>query len=617
MLVLRRQNDQVAIGNLDSPRLTLGRDVSNDIVLDESSVSGFHALILCEQGRFIVADLGSTNGSFVNNQRVTGRAEFFEGNTLSFGSANFVVGDAVLRPEKTVIMPAAMSSLSALSHTGEKPETVADAISPHSMSPPTEKFCSQCGAHLSADSRFCEKCGRPCSGLPGTANMGAAAFSPRPGGQANFSAPAQKTPWKWVWVGVASAFASAAAVTGGWLFLNNKSDDAASPGFPLAAIAPQTEPVGDASPLLAPVTAPARQTQGVSTAGAPLPVPRSSPLPAAPMPNSEPPPMSAMGLMETAPPPPLELATEPEFIVAPSDNDYVYMAAGLTGLYFLGGQWYRHHDGHWFRSPSYNGRWNYLNSAAVPRSILRVPPEYPRHIGPEHQRIHYGELEHNWRHWDQQKHWNNHGWYKNELRENVRNERLRSIEHERTVERERHRLSGTPPVTNLTGQRHTPPPHVQAGAELPHSNLQNLQNSQHSQHSQHPQNPQIPQIPQNLQSHQSPQNPHQPPNQAMQAQGQAHSTFGLPPRGAQPGTPSGFINAPPHPMQRTETVTQNQHRASSRPEPMMSQPSHAQPPHPPMQQAQQAQQHAPAASPEQKHQGSSPDKRGESRFHNH
>ncbi len=51
--------------------LTIGRKHSNDIVIDNLEVSGNHARIESVATTFVLRDLGSTNGTFVNDQQVT------------------------------------------------------------------------------------------------------------------------------------------------------------------------------------------------------------------------------------------------------------------------------------------------------------------------------------------------------------------------------------------------------------------------------------------------------------------------------------------------------------------------------------------------------------------
>jgi len=51
--------------------LTVGRDEGNDIVIDNLAVSGLHARIDKTGDTFIVTDLQSTNGTFVNDRKIT------------------------------------------------------------------------------------------------------------------------------------------------------------------------------------------------------------------------------------------------------------------------------------------------------------------------------------------------------------------------------------------------------------------------------------------------------------------------------------------------------------------------------------------------------------------
>ena len=50
--------------------LTIGRRDDNDVVIDDPSVSGHHAKIDSLGDRFVLIDLKSKNGSFVNKQLV-------------------------------------------------------------------------------------------------------------------------------------------------------------------------------------------------------------------------------------------------------------------------------------------------------------------------------------------------------------------------------------------------------------------------------------------------------------------------------------------------------------------------------------------------------------------
>ena len=55
----------------DKDNMTIGRNEGNDIVIDNLAVSGLHARIDKTEDTYILTDLQSTNGTFVNDKRIT------------------------------------------------------------------------------------------------------------------------------------------------------------------------------------------------------------------------------------------------------------------------------------------------------------------------------------------------------------------------------------------------------------------------------------------------------------------------------------------------------------------------------------------------------------------
>src|SRR5689334_23714192 len=55
----------------DKPEITIGRVQGNDIVLPKGNVSKRHARIVLKDGKFIIVDLKSTNGTYVNGRKIT------------------------------------------------------------------------------------------------------------------------------------------------------------------------------------------------------------------------------------------------------------------------------------------------------------------------------------------------------------------------------------------------------------------------------------------------------------------------------------------------------------------------------------------------------------------
>ena len=63
----------------------VGRDVTNDIPLGDPEVSRQHARLTSTPGGYVVEDLGSTNGSFVNGERLVAPRVLSHGDMLGFG----------------------------------------------------------------------------------------------------------------------------------------------------------------------------------------------------------------------------------------------------------------------------------------------------------------------------------------------------------------------------------------------------------------------------------------------------------------------------------------------------------------------------------------------------
>src|SRR5262245_32728061 len=73
---------------LDSSELKIGRDVSNDLRLEDPTVSSHHCCIQRDADTFVLLDLDSTNGSFVNGKAVS-RSPLGHGDEILVGSTRF------------------------------------------------------------------------------------------------------------------------------------------------------------------------------------------------------------------------------------------------------------------------------------------------------------------------------------------------------------------------------------------------------------------------------------------------------------------------------------------------------------------------------------------------
>jgi|SRR5271166_2528738 len=69
--------------------ITVGSGQGNDLTIGGGGVSRRHAVIRYRKGRYELRELNSTNGTFVNNQRITSFTLLKDGDEIRFGSARF------------------------------------------------------------------------------------------------------------------------------------------------------------------------------------------------------------------------------------------------------------------------------------------------------------------------------------------------------------------------------------------------------------------------------------------------------------------------------------------------------------------------------------------------
>src|SRR5246127_2530332 len=80
--------------SFDKSEINVGRVQGNDLMLPKGNVSKRHARLLFRDGRFIVTDLKSTNGTYVNGRKIAQATIVREGDKI-------YIGDFVLRIEDT------------------------------------------------------------------------------------------------------------------------------------------------------------------------------------------------------------------------------------------------------------------------------------------------------------------------------------------------------------------------------------------------------------------------------------------------------------------------------------------------------------------------------------
>lgn len=77
------------------PEFTIGRDLANELCIDDKTVSSRHARLSFRQGQWWVEDLHSTNGTYVNSESVSTPLVLASGDELRLGQVLFrvMIGD--------------------------------------------------------------------------------------------------------------------------------------------------------------------------------------------------------------------------------------------------------------------------------------------------------------------------------------------------------------------------------------------------------------------------------------------------------------------------------------------------------------------------------------------
>ena len=86
-LVLHLDGQVLAEYNMSKERYTIGRLPDNDIRIDHPAVSGHHALVINILSDSFLEDLNSTNGSYLNDAKLTAELPVPDHALLSIGNS--------------------------------------------------------------------------------------------------------------------------------------------------------------------------------------------------------------------------------------------------------------------------------------------------------------------------------------------------------------------------------------------------------------------------------------------------------------------------------------------------------------------------------------------------
>jgi hypothetical protein len=95
---------------LEEGEISIGREPSNMISINDAEVSGKHARLLWREEGFLLEDFGSTNGSFVNGQRLSGSTMLRAGDLIALGENVVLLYEADDDPDATMLSAKAIKN---------------------------------------------------------------------------------------------------------------------------------------------------------------------------------------------------------------------------------------------------------------------------------------------------------------------------------------------------------------------------------------------------------------------------------------------------------------------------------------------------------------------------
>lgn len=124
---------------LEGEIITIGREAGNTIVINDAEVSRKHSQLTLQGGKYVLTDMGSTNGTFVNGQRITGAHVLVPGEVISLGEQITLLFESLSQIDPN----ATMLSASARPGAGQPARPTAPAAAPLPVPPPPRGYAGQ------------------------------------------------------------------------------------------------------------------------------------------------------------------------------------------------------------------------------------------------------------------------------------------------------------------------------------------------------------------------------------------------------------------------------------------------------------------------------------------
>ncbi len=127
-LILRVGPSPGKVFPLMKNEISIGRDINNEIVINDAEVSRKHCRLKAYGEGYMIEDLGSTNGTWVNEQRISGQHQLRSGEMIR-------LGDNISLTFEMVGFDADATVASASSSADDAPPTLQQAPPPRQQRP--------------------------------------------------------------------------------------------------------------------------------------------------------------------------------------------------------------------------------------------------------------------------------------------------------------------------------------------------------------------------------------------------------------------------------------------------------------------------------------------------
>ena len=141
-LVIRSGPAAGKVYPLETPDISIGRDNTNMIVINDAEVSRRHARMELRGATYVIQDLGSTNGTFVNGSRVSGIQVLNSGDAVSFGEGVVLAYESAEDVNATILSEKAPQTVIQQTTPAPAPASVPAPI-PVPAPPPPPVFSGQ------------------------------------------------------------------------------------------------------------------------------------------------------------------------------------------------------------------------------------------------------------------------------------------------------------------------------------------------------------------------------------------------------------------------------------------------------------------------------------------